>query len=53
MLPEVHLVVLGGYLPLGLEQPLREFEVLLLDLLDFPLPNNKIQGLRAERHQGH
>ena len=48
VLPEVHLVVLGGNLPLGLEQSLREFEVLLLDLLDLPLPNNQIQGLRAE-----
>ena len=48
VLPEVHLVVLGGYLPLRLEQPLREFEILLLDLLDFPLPNNQIQGLRTE-----
>ena len=53
VLPEVHLVVFRGYLPLRFEEPLGELEVLLLDLLNFTLPNNQIQGLRAERHQGH
>jgi hypothetical protein len=41
-------VVFRGYLPLRFEEPLGELEVLLLYLLDFTLPNDQIQGLRAE-----
>ena len=48
MLLEVHLVVFDGDVSVRFEETLGEFEVLLLDLLDFTLSNHQIQTLRPE-----
>ena len=48
MLLKVHLVVFDGDVTVRFEETLSEFEVLLLDLLDFTLSNHQIQTLRPE-----
>ena len=48
MLLKVHLVVFDGDVAVRFEETLGEFEVLLLDLLDFTLSNHQIQTLWPE-----
>ena len=52
MLSELHFVILGGYLALGLEESLGKLEVFLLDLLDLALSHDEVERLRTEGDKG-
>lgn len=48
MFTKFNLMVFNRYFSLRLKQSLREFEVLLLYLLDLPLAHDQVETLRAE-----
>jgi hypothetical protein len=51
VVPELHLVLLHRNLPLRFEQSTGKLEILLLNLLDLPLPDHQVETPRAEAAQ--